>query len=151
MAAKSTLSNNLHGKQLPARQNSLSLASRSFDALAAVQVPHSWFLHFYVVSVLSSLFWAYQLLTKAAIFSAIASHVQASERYSMMMDQVILTWVMMTLQGVRRLYESVVFAGSSLSTMWVAHWIMGLLFYATMSVAVWVEAIRVFPNNRYWS
>jgi len=69
----------------------------------------------------------------------------------MMMDQVILTWVMMTLQGVRRLYESVVFAGSSLSTMWVAHWIMGLLFYATMSVAVWVEAIRVFPNNRYWS
>src|SRR5438477_12459179 len=35
-----------------------------------LKVPHTWFLHFYVVSVLSSLFWAHQLLTHGIAFRA---------------------------------------------------------------------------------
>lgn len=35
--------------------------------------------------------------------------------------------------------ESYAFTSTSQSKMWVGHWILGLLFYLTINVAVWVE------------
>ena len=32
--------------------------ARILDLAASFQVPHSWFIHFYITSVISSLFWA---------------------------------------------------------------------------------------------
>lgn len=59
----------------------------------------------------------------------------------MTLCQVQLVWLMMMGQGVRRLYESIVFAKPSTSTMWIAHYIIGISFYLVTSVAVWIEGI----------
>ena len=57
-------------------------------------------------------------------------------------NKTALVWALMLIQGIRRLFECVVFAKRSSSQMWVGHWILGLVFYACMSVAVWVEGSR---------
>src|SRR5271167_2545222 len=49
--------------QTPNIRSRLSLS----DLVVATQVPHSWFIHYYIVSVASSLFWAYQLGTNGAV------------------------------------------------------------------------------------
>jgi 3-oxo-5-alpha-steroid 4-dehydrogenase 3 len=94
---------------------------RLLDAAAAVQVPHNYFTHFYVVSVVCSVFWGVTL----PIWSA-GSQLQ-------------VVWALMLLQGVRRLLESAAYTSSSKSTMWVAHWLLGLFYYVANSVAVWAE------------
>lgn len=65
----------------------------------------------------------------------------------MSFEQVKITWAMMLVQGVRRLYESLTLSTSSsgnknTSKMQAWHWILGLLFYIAMSIAVWIEGIR---------
>ena len=45
----------------------------------------------------------------------------------------------MLLQGVRRLLESNAYTSTSKSRMWFAHWLLGLVFYLTINVAVWIE------------
>jgi hypothetical protein len=63
-------------------------------------------------------------------------------------EGLVVCWLLLLVQGLRRLYESLAYVkiqqGGTLrmerkSTMWVGHWIMGLLFYATVNVAFWVE------------
>lgn len=112
------------------------------DLVANLQVPHTWFLHFYVVSVLSSTFWAYQILTGGAFFKLIAENersASADPKASMSMDQLALVWSLMTLQAVRRLWESTVMAKPSASKMFLAHWLLGLTFYLGMGIAIWIE------------
>lgn len=112
------------------------------DLLANLQVPHTWFLHFYVVSLLSSIFWAYQILTGGPFFKLIAGNeksASAEPKSSMSTDQLTLVWSLMTLQAVRRLWESIQTAKPSTSKMFLAHWLMGLTFYLCMGVAIWVE------------
>lgn len=96
--------------------------SRLLDAFAALQVPHSFFTHFYVLSVASSLFWAWYWGLPARA------------------GTVRLTWALMSLQGARRLAESVAYMSASKSTMWVGHWLLGLAYYAATGVAVWAES-----------
>ena len=66
----------------------------------------------------------------------------------MSFEQVKITWVLMLIQGGRRLYESLAsiqFDFNEVGTesrMWVGHWVVGLLFYFGVSVGVWVEGIR---------
>ena len=45
----------------------------------------------------------------------------------------------MLLQGVRRMLESYAYTSTSKSSMWFAHWILGLVFYLTINVAIWIE------------
>lgn len=66
----------------------------------------------------------------------------ADRHVSMTFRQVTLAWAMMSLQGSRRLYECLAFLKPSSSRMWFGHWLLGILFYTGMSVAVWVESIR---------
>jgi 3-oxo-5-alpha-steroid 4-dehydrogenase 3 len=84
-------------------------------------VPHNFFTHFYIVSVASSLFWGWWL-----------SLWQAG-------GTVRVVWLLMLLQGVRRLSESYAYTSSSKSQMWFVHWIIGLLFYFATGIAVWIE------------
>lgn len=65
---------------------------------------------------------------------------------SMSKEQVILTWLLMTVQGGRRLSESIYLGKLSSSKMWFVHWILGILFYCAMSVAVWIEGAGMFPR-----
>lgn len=110
--------------------------------LATYQVPHAYFTHFYIVSVMSSLFWGVQILVKGAAVRALASYsLSKSPDKSMTMEQVFLTWSLMALQGVRRLYESITLVKPSSSKMWFVHWFVGICFYLAVGVAVWIEGV----------
>jgi len=61
----------------------------------------------------------------------------------MTLQQVMVAWALMLVQGARRLYECLAFTKpSSSSQMWIGHWAVGVWFYATVSVAVWIEGSR---------
>ena len=110
------------------------------DLLATLKVPHSYFQHFYFVSVVSSLFWGVQLISKGRILQYICQNaLPADSSRSMSIDQVALTWSLMTIQGVRRLLESSLLAKSSTSKMWFVHWLLGIAFYLAVGVSIWIE------------
>lgn len=112
------------------------------DLAANLQVSHTWFLHFYAVSLLSSTFWAYQILTGGVFFRLIAENersASADPKQSMSIDQLALVWSLMTLQAVRRLWESIMMAKPSASKMFLAHWLLGLIFYLGMGITIWIE------------
>jgi 3-oxo-5-alpha-steroid 4-dehydrogenase 3 len=123
------------------------------DVLEPLRVPHSWFKHFYLLSVLSSFFWGYQLWSRGAFYRLVADYV-SDHRYPMMkIDQLVVLWVVMLLQGSRRLYESYAYERSSRSTMWIGHWLMGLGFYLFINISIWIEGVgssawylSCFPN-----
>ena len=129
-------------------ENHDSNASKSlewlFECLAAVQVPHTWFQHFYIVSVSSSLFWGIQILAKGSLLETLCQSVGTSAQVEgMTIDQVVLTWSLVTIQGVRRLLETSLLGRSSVSTMWFAHWLLGIAFYLALGVACWIEGAGV--------
>ncbi|CAI6333826.1 unnamed protein product [Periconia digitata] len=94
---------------------------RTLDLAASIQVPHNYFTHFYIVSVTSSLFWGWRLqLWKVGGVLQVA-------------------WMLMLLQGVRRLLESRKYTSSSQSKMWVGHWVLGWLYYLSVNASIWVE------------
>lgn len=103
------------------------------------QIPHSWFIHFYVAAVGGSLFWASQYVTHGDILRSIATRQSQDASASMTLAQVELVWTLFFIQGSRRLYEHITTAKSSTSKMWFMHWLMGLSFYLITAVAVWVE------------
>lgn len=114
------------------------------DRIEAVQVPHRWFFHFYAVSITLSLFWSVQFLIQGKLMTSLCSSVTSGK--SMSKEQVILTWVLMTVQGGRRLSESIYLGKPSSSKMLFVHWVLGILFYCAMSVAVWIEGAGIFPR-----
>ncbi|KAJ4304641.1 3-oxo-5-alpha-steroid 4-dehydrogenase [Kalmusia sp. IMI 367209] len=95
---------------------------RLLDYAASFQVPHNYFTHFYVVSIASSIFWGWKLRLWSAG------------------GQLSVMWALMLLQGLRRLVESYAYTSSSKSSMWFAHWILGLAFYLATNVAIWTES-----------
>ncbi|KAK3391974.1 hypothetical protein B0T20DRAFT_396588 [Sordaria brevicollis] len=106
------------------------------------QVPHSWFITFYVASVACSVLWVWQFVTEGRVLRGVASHQPQAALPSggeVTLGQVALAWTMMFLQGSRRLYEDWLTHGKSKSTMWIVHWVLGLSYYLVTSVAVWVE------------
>jgi 3-oxo-5-alpha-steroid 4-dehydrogenase 3 len=110
------------------------------DAVTSwTQVPHSWFSNFYVVSLACSIFWLVQYVGNGAVLRSIASSQASAHEPSSTLAQVALGWLMMFLQATRRVYEHVTVIKPSKSTMWIVHWLLGLLFYLSMSVSVWVE------------
>lgn len=54
-------------------------------------------------------------------------------------EQVLLAWGMLTVQGARRLYECWAVMRPSASQMLGAHWILSLLVYLAMGMSVWIE------------
>ncbi|PSN67957.1 hypothetical protein BS50DRAFT_599956 [Corynespora cassiicola Philippines] len=93
------------------------------DYAASFQVPHNFFTHFYELSVACSAFWGWRL----RLWNA-HSPLQ-------------LVWLLMLLQGARRFLESHTYTSTSKSNMWFGHWLLGLVFYLTVNVAVWVEGV----------
>ncbi|KAF7576358.1 3-oxo-5-alpha-steroid 4-dehydrogenase [Pyrenophora tritici-repentis] len=116
--SRATGTKKLHRDQ---QQQQPSAFVRALDYAAALQVPHNYFTHFYLTSVTCSLFWAvwHPLWQAQALQQAV--------------------WALLLLQGVRRMLESFAYMSSSKSTMSVAHWFMGLVFYLSINMAIWVE------------
>ena len=104
-------------------------------------IPHSWFTHFYVLSVCCSVFWAVQYLGSGALMEIITRQQISAEgpRSSMSSSQVVLAWFLMTLQGCRRVYECYAVMKPSPSRMLIFHWFLGIGFYSVTSIAIWVE------------
>lgn len=98
-----------------------SIVSQLLDYVATFQVPHNYFTHFYLLSVACSLFWGCWL------------RVWSANR------QLQTVWALMLLQGVRRMLESNAYTSTSKSNMWFAHWLLGLIFYLTINIAIWIE------------
>lgn len=122
------------------------------EQLDAIQVPHKWFQHFYVVSVLSSLFWGTQILTKGSVLEFLCHSVGFStQAKGMAVDQVTLTWSLVAIQGVRRLLETSLLVQSSRSKMWFVHWLLGIAFYLALGVSCWIEGAGMSrdPLNRF--
>ncbi|XXH04685.1 hypothetical protein Hte_011107 [Hypoxylon texense] len=103
------------------------------------RVPHSWFKHFYILSLSCSAFWAVEFLNHGTILDAISRNQASRQPASMSIDQVILVWFLMGLQAARRLYEYTFVLRPSLSKMWIVHWLLGMAFYSCTSVSIWVE------------
>ena len=103
------------------------------------QVPHSWFLHYYLFSFSLSLFWAGQYFFRGEIMRVLASRQAEAGGRSMDVSQVVVVLGLMGLQGGRRLYESLVVTKPGKTPMGAAHWIVGLAYYGVMSVTVWIE------------
>lgn len=111
-----------------------------FERLGAIRVPHTWFQHFYLVSVLSSLFWGLQILAKGSAFETLCQSIEHNtQAKGMTTDQVVLSWSLVTTQGVRRLLETSLLARSSESKMWFIHWLVGIAFYLAIGIACWIE------------
>ncbi|KAI1777883.1 hypothetical protein F4818DRAFT_328544 [Hypoxylon cercidicola] len=108
------------------------------------KIPHSWFKHFYILSLSCSVFWAIQFLCHGAILDAIVRNQASREPASMSIDQVILMWFLMGLQGARRLYEYMFVLRPSSSKMWIIHWLLGMAFYSFTSVSIWVEGSSMY-------
>jgi len=111
-----------------------------FEYVASFQVPHTWFTHYYVVSVLSSIFWGYQIYTHGPVLEFLAS-LSKPRASTMTLNQVILAWAFMTTQGCRRLYESITLTKPSQSKMWIGLWALGIAYYIFMGISVWIEGI----------
>lgn len=121
------------------------------DILQSIRVPHSWFKHFYVLATTSSLLWAYQIGTQGYAFRLIAG-TQKTLPYQEVgsMDGIAMRTVYVQLlffvHASRRLYESFTLDKKSTSTMWIGHWIMGLLHYFAVGAALWVDAAPVLAR-----
>lgn len=127
------------------REGRSHLLATMLDQVAAICVPHSWFTSFYAVSVSCSLYWAAELIFKGPALAA-ASQFQVTQTRSMTVKQVLVVWLMMFVQGSRRLFECLSLSKPSQSQMWVGHWILGILFYVCTNVAVWVEGTCMSPR-----
>ena len=124
-----------------------NILTRSLDFLAGLTVPHTWFTHFYLLSVCLSLFWAAQFIFEGRVLGYVLSHTPL-ERGGMTPRQIVLMWVLMAAQGSRRLYETAMWQKSTQSRMPVGHYVLGIVYYIAMSMAIWVEGIRTQSEIR---
>jgi 3-oxo-5-alpha-steroid 4-dehydrogenase 3 len=112
---------------------------------AAIAVPHSWFIHFYILSIASSIFWGYQILTGGRVFEALAANARPRPvGQTMSIEQVILTWFLVLVQGFRRLYEQAFVMRPGNSSMNLLLYGIAVLYYLMVGIAVWTEGIRKF-------
>ena len=65
---------------------------------------------------------------------------------SMSVDQIALTWSLVSIQGIRRLLESLFLVKPSSSSMWFVHWLLGIAFYLAMGIAVWIEGAGQYTH-----
>ncbi|XP_022109396.1 polyprenol reductase-like [Acanthaster planci] len=118
----------------------------SLDKL--LDLPKQWFTHFYAVSVICNGFLLFKLfevlffhghmpnwymdllrfLTNFPLQTPKASHLS-----------IVIAIALLLFQGIRRLYECLFVSSYSSSTMHVAHYILGILFYALAGMSVLSE------------
>jgi len=118
-----------YGKTLAGRQQPPSL----LPWISNITVSKNWFWHYYLLSVLLSLFWGYQAFLHPSI-------VPFGCRSLTRVDgRTVIVWSLMLAQGCRRLYESLFVQKKSTARMWIGHYLVGCAFYIAMSMAVFVD------------
>lgn len=111
------------------------------DFIAILRVPHSYFKHFYVVSVACSVFWIYQLYNQGTVYQALISFETTKPSLDSKINWTVI--LLMLIQGLRRLAECLRAERirSSSSRMWIGHYAIGIAFYLFTSIAVWIETV----------
>ena len=102
-------------------------------------------------------FWAGEVLyLRGPIWGLVRDYTRPlTYTESMTFEQVKIAWVLLLVQGGRRLWESLslskedIFSveNTSTSKMFGGHWLLGLAFYASTSVAVWVEGVPALADH----
>jgi 3-oxo-5-alpha-steroid 4-dehydrogenase 3 / polyprenol reductase len=148
-----------HPNERLAKQRGGTVGIQVLDYLATFTVPHSWFTHFYVLSVACSL----------TILSVFYYHVY-NRHEAILTDAntgtAALCSHLMLIQGSRRLCECLYFtqdrtSPSNIATqpsktaskprdqtgqrassrMWVGHYAIGMAFYVLTNLAIWIEQL----------
>ncbi|KAI1623453.1 3-oxo-5alpha-steroid 4-dehydrogenase [Exophiala viscosa] len=92
------------------------------DYAATWKVPHSWFIHFYIVSVTAS--------TMGLCFFYPSNSIDRP-------DTTTICGTLMLVQGIRRLLECFFLTKPSQSRMWIGHYAIGVAFYIATNIAIW--------------
>jgi 3-oxo-5-alpha-steroid 4-dehydrogenase 3 len=140
------------GKEAKTTEAKASGLHAALQNLGSIQVSHSWFSHFYIFSILSSIFWGIQFATRGPILESLINlngHSAQSQPLNQSIDRVYLAWACLLVQGIRRYYETVYVSKASHSKMWVGHYVLGILYYAATGVAMWAEGADSLRNHQF--
>lgn len=122
-----------------------NVVEKTYDYLTSIDVPHTWFIHYYVVSVVSSIFWGFQIAQHGKFLQLVASYSNPGTT-SMTVNQVALAWLLMFAHGLRRLNESLTLTKPTNSKMWFGLWALGALYYVFMGISIWIEGACKFTS-----
>ncbi|KTW31442.1 hypothetical protein T552_00084 [Pneumocystis carinii B80] len=119
--------------------------------ISCIMVPKKYFIHFYIISILSTCFW-----TIGIYFCRFCNKCNwigyFSNNKTQSLFEVYMCLLFMGLHGIRRFYECLVIEKYSNSQMWIGHYLLGLTYYLFCNISMWCEgggnlknlAIRVF-------
>ncbi len=152
----------------PPHPEASALEKAVASVVARTQVPHNWFVSFYVFHLLCTAFWVeewWRWSRDAAVSVSASASTSASPNNlfgllvmsqqnadlratpspapSMALVHVLVGMGLMALHTGRRLYEYIYVFQPSKSKMNISHLALGLVFYAILSVAVWIEGSRM--------
>ncbi|KAK6333607.1 hypothetical protein TWF730_003793 [Orbilia blumenaviensis] len=136
------------------------------DTVGRLQVPHSWFTHFYAFSFAVQLFWLFQVITHGRVLQLVLDSLpgdrlpggikgsNATEPRivpgpdgSQSLETVLLCIICMTMQSARRLWESIYIQKPGSSKMGILIYIAGMTHYTMMGFATWCEGIDTLRLN----
>ena len=132
------------------KQASFNIILRILDDIADWKVPHDYFWLFYFTSVVLSAFWPGEALyLRGPLYKLVVDSTRPLST-SMSFEQVKILWVMILVQGGRRMYESLTLSEGEQfgvepktnSKMWGGHLVLGVLFYVATSISFWIEGVR---------
>lgn len=121
----------------PAKQTQKAVGIKFLDDLATLTVPHSWFIHFYILSVSCSIVFL-------SVFYYHDYHDTAI-KHSQNLEIAAFTSHLMLLQGLRRFLECIYVTRISTSRMWIGHYAIGMAFYLVTNLAIWVDHFDFNP------
>jgi 3-oxo-5-alpha-steroid 4-dehydrogenase 3 len=111
----------------------------------SVKVPHWCFAHYYAASIFFSIFWASQFVTHGRILTFLARGVSRNgPSTSMTIEQVLLMWLCLFIQGLRRYWETTKLMKRSSATMPFNVYLSGMAFYTMVGIAVWIEGSGMY-------
>ncbi|EGX51619.1 hypothetical protein AOL_s00054g318 [Orbilia oligospora ATCC 24927] len=132
------------------------------DLVGKLQVPHSWFMHFYAFSFAVQLFWLLQVIFHGRILQLVLDNLPGNQPPkdavvepqivpgpdgSQSLETILLCIICMTMQSARRLWESIYIQKSGNSKMGILIYIAGITHYTMMGFATWCEGIETLRLN----
>ena len=124
------------------RRNNQTVGIDFLDYLTTFNVPHSWFIHFYVLSLACSL---------ASLCAHYYSYYDQRGIPAQYWAVAALSAHLMFLQSLRRFLECIFVTQAGSARMWVGHYAIGIAFYAFTNVAIWVEYVRQPLPSTLWT
>lgn len=139
-------------KQTKPTSNNSNLTNL-LDYLTTLTVPHSYFSHFYLVSLVSLLFWAAQFLLNGCLLRyllSLGTRTPTIIEDGISPTQLLLTWLCLLAQSLRRYHEQLIISKSpSTSTMLLPHYLLGHAFYLTTTLSLFASYRNLLPLTTF--